>query len=1226
MQTWTTLEELHGDPTVAAARKREFDPAVAAEIAAIRQTHRLALDPDQAYAAAEDGLRLELPSTDRRAFLKLSGAAAVLSMAGCNWHEAPETLVPHATQPEGTTLGEARYFSTTLRLGGQPVAVMAKSYDGRPIKLEGNPDHPQTGGGALSLAGQAAILDLYDADRHQTGPSAPNGQDRDGKRLWKTVSWDLADEQAALGLKQGDIVLLTGPLDGPANLALLEDVKKAFGGRLRHVAYHPYAQDQVRAARIVAFGAAAGKDPVHHLDRCAVIVTLGSDLLGEGLATQVAYGKFRTLLSAGQKDADKGQLIAFEPVLSSTGMAADLRHRVDMEELEALAWGLAVAVKNKLGAQAPALPTGAEARAKAFADLTGTQNHPALEAQQTDPVAYAAERLVANKGKGLVYVGGPGHTGPGSLGLLLAANWLNSALGNEGATVETASAPKHAAIASVQAGVDLISDCAAGKVAGLIVWGANPVYDLSLPASEVQEALAKVGMVVGIGLRPDETTSLSHYFLPCTHDLEGWGDSEWRQGVYGLQQPLIRPLWDVRQPQETLIALAARLSPEAFAKPRPADAKPIPGVPTVVSRQPLWQAEQKNLQPWHEYLAQVWQTAVRSACGSLASPAAFWNAALARGVAQAPADAPWSAAFALLSLDGVPTARPRDPASFSLVLSASRSLGDGSQANNAFLQESPDPVAKVCWDNYCAVSLSDAHAWNLDKNQMLALTIPGQEKPIAVPVVRQPGQKAGTLELFLGWGRDAGAIANDALQQLQEQDGVGQRINAFKFAAGMQRWGITVGVATLSRYYELAETQHHNYMDGRDIALADPLPIHQQDPDGAQRSHHSLWKHGTGTVNRDALNTTLAAQDDQDPKKHPGGGRLSLWDSTHVFPGRRWGMSVDLNSCIGCNACIVACSVENNVPVVGRDQMRAGREMHWLRIDRYYSTEHKKDPANTDQWNRPDQHAIEGKAANGKPYDPEHLEVISQPLMCQQCGHAPCEEVCPAMATMRNEEGINLQIYNRCIGTRFCANNCPYKVRRFNFYEYSKYRAGPQGSRDPFDRVVRNVTAELSTSSQAELKNGGWTTPLALMWNPEVAIRSKGVMEKCNFCVQKTRKIREEEKRSGRPYDDTVPTATTACAQTCPTRALTFGDINDPHSQVNAVVEAAPHRYKVLDEMVNTRPAVQYLRLIRHRPLTIGENEVVAALSAKHAPHDPSPAAGHDHPHPHPHNHAGEAH
>jgi len=479
------------------------------------------------------------------------------------------------------------------------------------------------------------------------------------------------------------------------------------------------------------------------------------------------------------------------------------------------------------------------------------------------------------------------------------------------------------------------------------------------------------------------------------------------------------------------------------------------------------------------------------------------------------------------------------------VISPSRIMGDGTWLNNAWLQELPDPVSKVTWDNYLAMAFSDIQRLGLAPNDVVELKLGSVS--VKLPVHVQEGQHPGTLQTFSGWGRArdcAGEIANAGLDPNFSVD-----VKPL-LAAGTN--GIS-GVATINKTgetYVLANVQGHNRMHGRDIALDDVLDLHREDPGGKKRHHHrALW--GAGT----------------DGKDH---GRLSVFGKSHDYVGHKWGMSVDLGSCFGCNACVVACNAENNIPVVGRDEVRRGREMHWLRIDRYYSS------AQDDQ-------------------DMLDVDVIQQPVMCQQCDNAPCEEACPAMATMHNDEGINVMVYNRCIGTRYCSNNCPYKVRRFNWYEYGKYRFGPQGSGDAFGRIAKNLITGGATSSQAELSKH----PLEMALNPEVTVRSRGVMEKCNFCLQRTRDIREREKTTNHAIRDGE--ITTACAQTCPTKAITFGDLNDEQSAVNAQIKQA-HGYKLLDEVLNTRPAVTYLAKIRNRPAMAAElvhGDAPAAAAAK---------------------------
>lgn len=1186
---WKHIEELTGSAASAEERAAEFGPDVAEAMAALRDEHgldaaaaehrpvRLA-EGGEAAPQAED-LRRLLPRVSRRGFMKLTGAAAVFGLAGC-WPKGQETLIPYEEQPEGTTVGEARYYSTGVRIDGAFQPVMAKQYDGRPIKLEGNPDDPY-GSGSLSLRGQASLLDLYDPDRYVDGALAAGAP----------TTWDDLDATVGAALSQGDVGLITAPIDGPGNRALIDAWQQAFGTRLHHAVYAPFGTDEARAARASVFGPDQAIDVVYHYDRAEALVTFGSCPIAGGHEdhyAHVAIGAQRRLKRAGA-GAEMGQLIAFEPVLTQTGSVADLRQRVPMEQMAFVAWAVAYRVAELIG-KADLIPSRVFRKHdyQEAADVI-CGRHPTLERAEAlypelaapnlkNAVDFAAQALVAHRGAGLAYVGGAIHADAESRGIYQAAAFINWALGNEGHTVDTAQAAS-AIPADTVATRAVLDRAAEGDLGTLILWDANVVY--SLPGAEERIAAAREAgcTVVVLSDRADETAALADLVAPTSHALESWGDGEPRPGMLALQQPVTPRLWDTRQGQESLLAFAAAAGLDRFRREPVADAA---SGRARISRASLWSAAAAGVVAWDAFLRDVWTTQVRSLADAAAAGPAFWRSALARGFLTVTRPGP-----------GAPTrcdlgavARPREQAfgDERLILSPSRTLGDGSQANNAWLQETPDPIGKVTWDNYLAVSIADGKRHGFGKDDLATLRI--GERTITVPVQIQPGQRAGTYELYLGWGRssDVGSVARDG--------GLGQAINAFQLTDGA-RWGIPVTVSKADGSYRLASTQYHHYMDGRDIALSDAIDVHRADPDGKKRAaaHHHLWEGGTGAI-RTGDGVT---QHDAD--------NLNLWGQTHVYPGRRWGMLVDLSACDGCGACIVACNAENNVPVVGREEVRRGREMHWMRIDRYYTTPLPDGYSKDDDWN--DSLVVDK-------YDPENLGVVHQPMMCQHCGHAPCEEVCPAMATMHNDEAVNIMVYNRCIGTRFCANNCPYKVRRFNYYEYSKMRKGPDTA-DPFGRIARNVIMEGATTSSDEL-GGAWEAPLNLLLNPTVTVRSKGVMEKCNFCQQRTREIREQEKRANRAYDDSDVTNTTACAQTCPMQAITFGDIADPFSTITEKKQAFPHHYEVLDKMINTRPAVSYLRQIRNAPATAAD--IAKVHGDGHAPddgHGHDPGDEHDH-------------
>ena len=1116
MKFWMDPADLQGSPA-----RDEFNPEVASAIEDLRTRGGIASPecPQQADAQREQ-LHFSLAGVNRRGFLQLTGAAAVFGVvAGCS-DPHPDTLVPYAQQPDGVTLGQGVWYSSVVRVNGSARPIMAKAYDGRPIKLDGNPDHPVARGRSDAQT-QAALLDLYDPDRGGIDPAQPKVY-RDGPRrrdgeTFVPTSWADLDKAVAGGLASGRILLITGPVDGPARRAHLADIAKGFGERFAHVAYHPWAQDSAVEARWQILGERSA--PRYDIAKVGVLVAFGSDLLaGADIATQVAFGDFRHG-SAGEP----GQLICVEPTMSQLGTCADVRVRARMDHLAWIVWAVANEVAVALGRSIP--PEIGAALPESIAQVAKLLRPVPTAAGEQSPISFIAQRLLAARQantQALVYVGGATHSGPESLDLHVAATWLNVLLGAEGVAV-TGVEPNASRTALSQA---LAQPWDTIIVAG----GANPAFDL--PGARA--ALAKAKLLVSLNPTRDETGDLAHWHAPGLHDLESWGDASSAPGVVEVQQPVILPLWDSRAAEESLSAFAvAALGEAAPASLRCARVAVASNAPvSVVSRKQLWNAAERGVQPWQTYVQRHWTGTVQAQAGTAAAGDAFWHAALARGFVTVPR--PVFPAVRRMPVFTAP-AKPDIKPAFTLVCSAARSIGDGAQLNNAWLQEMPDPVSKVCWDGWVAISPSEAHDFKINTHDLLDLTIGTQT--VRLPAVVQDGQDLNTVEVFLGWGRTRAGLVADATAS----DGF--RANAYLLAEG-RRWGTTIEVTPTGQRYELAMTQSHNRLAGEQVAMDDILELHRQDPGAARRSaKHHAWVAGT----------------DGKP-----GGRLSIWRSHQTYPGHRWGMAIDLDACTGCAACMIACSAENNVPVVGRDEVRKNREMHWMRIDRYYS------------------------APNAEATFRLDVATLHQPMLCQQCDNAPCEAVCPANATVKSDEGVNLQVYNRCIGTRYCSNNCPYKVRRFNWYQYSAFRAGPQGSGQPEVRLLKNAITEGNHAAAHELAH----QPLQMLLNPEVTVRHRGVMEKCNFCVQRQRTWRTDEKRQGKRLADGH--VTSACAQACPTAAITWGDLNDQDSAV-AAKSNDPRAYLALDAESNTRPKVAYLRKLRNRPATTDE---LAALNA----------------------------
>ncbi len=1098
------------------ASSDEFGPEVARAIADLRQAHghsnvscQTDGNTDEALAELRREWTSTLPAVNRRGFMQLTGAAAVFAMVGC-YKKHPDTIVPYAYQPEGHTIGNAVYYSSTLRDAGRPIAVMVKTYDGRPIKIEGNPDVALTRGTA-DVHTQASLLNLYDPDRMQNGP-----QQRDGDKF-VSVSWSALDAKIGEALKSGGrIGLITGPIDGPANRALVDQFTKAFGNLVTHGVHDTRAD--------AAFTASRGH-VVRHIENATTLVTFGGDFLADvGLDELVAFGDFRRLRKQADKSSTAGQVISFEAVLSQTGAAADIRVRVAPDRLAHAAWGVAELVAQATGQQIPVTISAALNALRGGKKLGEALGLKTVDGK--DVIAFTAERLVALRKanqNSLIY-GVPHSTASaGAAQLMAAVHTLNSLLGNDGKTV-VATTTSTAISAFVAPASNVLQAAVRGELSTLIIVGVNPVFDAPADAA----ALAKVKTVVVLADRLTETARLAHYVAPTMHGLESWGDAELRPGIYALQQPCVQPLWDSRAQEESLMAfaVAAGVTVAAFKQDK-IELKLVPQ--SVASGQPLWIAAANGVQSWQRFVQQVWTTQVKSLMKAVADDRAFWQGALARGVVTTPVAPGNLAPYAIpAELTALPT--PVGDGVLQLVISPSRTMGDGRWLNNAWLMELPDPVSKVTWDNYLSLSAADAKRLGIANDDVVELK--STAVALKFPVHIQEGQHPGTVQTFSGWGRAkdcAGEVANAVLN------------DGYSVAVTGLVPGAVVELIKTGKQYTLANMQGHNRMQGRDIALDDVLELHNADPGSVKRKHHrALWEKGT------------------DGKEH---GRLSVLRTSVDYVGHKWGMSVDLSSCIGCNACVVACNAENNIPVVGRDEVIRGREMHWIRIDRYYVSE-------------------------GDDTDMLDVDVMQQPVMCQQCDNAPCEEACPAMATMHNDEGINVMVYNRCIGTRYCSNNCPYKARRFNWYEYGKYRFGPHGSGDAFGRIQKNLLTEGSTSSQAELTKH----PLEMALNPEITVRSRGVMEKCNFCLQRTREIRDIEKRENRAIRDGE--VTTACAQTCPTQAIVFGDVNNAESKVSKISQET-HGYKLLDSVLNTRPAVTYLARIRNRPATAEERKAL---------------------------------
>ncbi len=1008
---WTSLADLAGDPAVRDLQSREF------------------------RTPSEDPT--EVPS--RRDFLKFLGAGAAFAAAGCA-RKPVEKILPYLKAPEDVTPGNAVYYATTCGECPAACGALVKTREGRPIKLEGNPDHPLTQG-RLCARGQGAVLNLYDPDRLKS----PVVVDR-ATRAASAGTWGEIDKKAIRAFQQATeqgkaVVLLSGTITSPSTLALTHDFLSTFPAA-EHVVYDAVSNDALARAQELSYGERLV--PGYNFDKADLIISLGADFLATWLSpVEFARGYSR------RRRPESGvmnRLVILEPSMSLTGTNADQRIRVRPEDLYPVAMALAheLLVREPRGGMAG--DAGVVQALRAF-PADGVETTAGLP-QGT--LTALANELWAARGRSLVVAGPQAAPAAHAVALQVAVNILNSALGNEGVTVTAATASRQSQ-GSEEAMTRLVERMRSGDVGVLLVQGANPAYTLPT-AVGFAEALKRVPFVVSFAERLDETASLADVVAPDANFLESWNDHEPRRGVRSLTQPAISPLVDVRQFQESLLAWARYLGKGPL------------GASTA---------------SWHDWLKERWRTEVYAAADAAAPFEIFWEGSLRTGVVAVGTPAPSARPFRSGSTAGLPEPGTRADGSLTLVLYTPTSMYDGRSANNAWLQEVPDPVTKITWDNVALISPSRAKQLGLtgptesELSSEVILVDAGHAK-VEIPVHVQPGLHPDVVAIAIGYGRSAaGRVGNR----------VGQ--NAFMLAQAtggrIGTAGISVKVSNTGRRASVAMTQGHQSAENRPIIYETTFAEFQRDPRAGNESHGTL---------------------------------PSMW-TRHKYAGHKWGMAIDLTSCIGCSACMVACRSENNIPAVGKKIILQGREMDWIRIDRYYSG------------------------------DPENPDTVHQAMLCQHCENAPCETVCPVLATTHSSEGLNVQTYNRCVGTRYCSNNCPYKVRRFNWWEYSRV---PEKS-------------------------------LRLVLNPDVTVRTRGIMEKCTMCVQRIRDGKEKAKALGVAVVD--GDIQTACMQTCPTDAIVFGDLNDPLSRV-AKLAKNDRGYHVLEEL-NTLPSITYQTKVRNR-------------------------------------------
>lgn len=1002
-QYWQSLEEYNKDPEFAQALEAEFQSS-----------------PLREGSEKEEGWA-------RREFLKLMGASMAMASAGCIRRPA-EKIVPYNKQPEEVTLGVDNHYTSTWFDGSEGFGLLVRTREGRPLKVEGNPEHPLNKGG-LSARANAHILSLYDPERLKGPKKLIQNKDKTNFEM-VDAKYEEADKEVVDALNKGGVAVLTGHLNGPSLNAVVGDFCQAFGAT--HYVWEPLSVEDIRKGQKASYGEESV--PFYRFDQAKVIVSIDADFLGTWMMPTTYARQF----SEGRRDPkNMSKLVAFDSGYSLTGANADVRVRIKPSQQVDVVMGLAHEIIVKKGATKYA---GNGAVKEALAPFAGVVSKLKLEPAVFEKLA---EDLIKNKGKSLVVAGGLMAQTENSESLQIAVNFLNSALENDGETVVASSglldlAGSHASLETLADGV------ASGKVKTVIIHNANPLYSFAA-AEELSKKLKGADLIITTADRVDETSKIANFVFPDHHVMETWGDSEFVKGVVTLQQPTIRPMYDTRSFMGSLMTWAYMAKKGS--------------------------KRLKDIETSYDFIREVWKTEVHSKLGSGKAFEAFWDEALQKGVVGAKEIGANGLArgFKSEALSNV-KASAQD-AEFELVMYPKIAVRDGRLANVAWLHEMPDPITKVCWDNYAMVSIHTAEKMNLKLGDVVELTVGGQK--MKLPAYVQPGLHEQVVAVAVGYGRTAaGKVGNKV--------GVNVYPLAQKTKSGYAFSGLKTLVQKTSERVKLAQTQTHHSMEGRQIVIEATLKQYQKDP-GAGIHKHSIF---------------------------------SIWGG-HQYNGHKWAMAVDLNTCTGCSACIVACQSENNIHVVGKRYVIEGREMHWMRVDRYFVG------------------------------DPANAETVFQPVMCQQCDNAPCETVCPVLATVHTSEGLNDMVYNRCVGTRYCANNCPYKVRRFNWFNFAK-----------------NIEK-----------------PMHMALNPDVTVRPRGVMEKCTFCVHRIKATKIQAKIDGTKLKD--GDIQTACQQSCPTNAIIFGDMNDENSAVGKIFRKEKRSYALLEEF-HAAPSVRYLTKIRN--------------------------------------------
>jgi len=1044
----------------------------------------------------EEFVRREFPQqaeewnnpVERRTFLKLMGASLALAgLSGCVI-QPPEKVIPYVKQPEEETPGQGLYFATAFSLGGIATPLLVRSNEGRPTKVEGNPDHPSNAGStATDIFSQASVLTLYDPDRSQTPLY------RGETRAWTTFVGEIRGliEREGDGLKAkkgAGLRFLTETITSPSLAAQLKQILTDFPEAKWHQ-YEPVNRDHARAGAVMAFGQPV--NTTYDFSKADRILSLGSDFLSAMPGT-LRYArdyaaKRRSVSEAlgSRPDAAEqmSRLYVVESTPTVTGAKADHRFSVKPAEMEAVAQGVSgasiVRASGDIGSWLPAVSKDLQLHKGASIVIAGDEQPPSVHA-----LAHAANNFLGNVGKTVFY------SDP------IEANSVDQ----------------------TQSLRELVGDIDAGKVETLIILGGNPAYNTPVDLRLDFNRLEKVKLRAHLHLYNNETSEICHWHINAAHYLESWGDARAYDGTASIVQPLIAPLYEGRTAYEVLALFSDSYDRQPYE---------------IVRN--YWSGQQTGLSaPQNRVVTtsvQRPEVSTRSGSDRVAAPSAtpanqpqatpaastdfetWWRKCLHDGfIPNTTLATKTVSAKSDLASSLSQTAPATQAGSFEIIFRPDPSIHDGRFANNGWLQELPKPLTKITWDNVALVSANTAKKLGVSRQNYeegkhgreayvdtIKLSLRDRTITQQVPVWVMPGQPDDVITIHLGYGRTrAGGVAE---KTVTEPDGPLPHggFNGYDIRYSYEPWLANgARVTKTGERFLIASTQAHFML---------------QEPSFGGPDRDILRESSVEEFVKDRE----ARKKEAEKQKHEL-KELSLYpefDYKNQGNGYAWGMSIDLNSCVGCNACMIACQSENNIPIVGKEQVARSREMHWIRIDAYF------------------------KGDENKPEGP-----FFQPVPCMHCENAPCEPVCPVHATVHSSEGLNDMVYNRCVGTKYCSNNCPYKVRRFNFFLYQD-----------------------------------WETPTyQLMRNPDVSVRSRGVMEKCTYCVQRIQSAKIKSEIEGRQVHDGE--IVTACQSVCPSEAIVFGNINDPNSKVSKL-KALERDYSLLGEL-NVRPRTTYLSALRN--------------------------------------------